>query len=171
MSDPGFIQNMEAAEEMGVKLWELADDQSQWSQATFGTDSECGPVGPLNHLRNECDEAIAKPTDLAEYADLLILLLDASRRAGFSPLQVIEAAQEKMIINKDRKWPERHQAWKVHQVWTPDHVDKWWVVQYIRDDGKAFVEGCGRTEEQALEHAKQQAKDIEDNGAIEHVRN
>ena len=32
------------------RFLEFAKAQAEWSQATFGLDSERGPVGPLKHL-------------------------------------------------------------------------------------------------------------------------
>jgi hypothetical protein len=91
--------------DLGACLCDLIDDQADWSRATFGPDDARGPVGPLKHLRKECTEAIQKPYDLSEYADLLILLLDSSRRAGFPIAKVIQAAQDKMAVNRSRSWP------------------------------------------------------------------
>ncbi len=92
--------------DMGAELADLADDQAEWSQATFGSDKERGPIGALKHLEKEAREAAANPSDVKEYADCLILLLDASRRAGFTLLDVVRAATEKMIENKSRQWPK-----------------------------------------------------------------
>lgn len=92
--------------ELGDKLSDLCRTQSEWSQATFGTDAERGPIGALKHLKKECDECLAKPDDREEYADLLILVLDASRRAGIKPMQLIELAQAKIEVNKKRQWPK-----------------------------------------------------------------
>lgn len=83
----------------------LANDQSEWSQATFGTDQERGPMGALRHLEKEAREAQAAPHDIEEYADCFLLILDAARRAGISPQHLIEAAQAKMAINRQRTWP------------------------------------------------------------------
>lgn len=91
--------------DLGAELDDLAYDQARWSQATFGRDSERGPIGPLRHLEKEAREAQANPTDPLEYADCLLLILDASRRAGISPLQLIRAATAKMLVNKGRTWP------------------------------------------------------------------
>ncbi len=102
---------------LGLALRDLADDQSAWSQATFGADSERGPVGALKHLAKEAVEAEMafvmndciggdRGMIAEELADCLLLILDASRRAGFSPLQLIRAAEHKMAINKSRKWPK-----------------------------------------------------------------
>ena len=90
---------------LGELLSSLAKDQSEWSQATFGTDQERGPLGALRHLEKEAVETQAAPDDIEEYADCFLLILDAARRAGISPLQLIEAAQRKMVINRQRTWP------------------------------------------------------------------
>lgn len=87
-----------------MKLPQLAIDQSKWSQATFGTDAERGPIGPLKHLALEAVEAQENPKDVTEYADCLLLILDASRRAGFHLGELIEAAVEKQAQNKLRTW-------------------------------------------------------------------
>lgn len=99
---------------LGYELQELAKDQSAWSQATFGSDDERGPVGALKHLEKETREAVAAwqasnfdPNAVREeFADCLLLLLDASRRAGITPLSLILAAKEKMVVNKGRVWPK-----------------------------------------------------------------
>lgn len=91
------------------KLSDLVVDQSKWSQATFGSDSERGPMGTLKHLEKEareCQEAVGTPELREELADCLLLLLDASRRAGIKPTQLLEAAQAKMVKNKQRTWPK-----------------------------------------------------------------
>lgn len=90
---------------LGERLLALAKDQSDWSQSTFGTDQERGPLGALRHLEKEARETQAAPGDIEEYADCFLLILDAARRAGISPLQLIEAAQRKMVINRQRTWP------------------------------------------------------------------
>jgi ParB family chromosome partitioning protein len=82
----------------------LATDQAEWSQATFGADSDRGPIGPLRHLEKEACEAQQCPEDLEEYADCLLLILDAARRAGFGPMALVLAAQNKMAVNKTREW-------------------------------------------------------------------
>ncbi|HEY1190448.1 MAG TPA: dATP/dGTP pyrophosphohydrolase domain-containing protein [Gemmata sp.] len=97
---------MLAVAQLGCALEELAADQAEWSQLTFGLDIERGPVGALKHLEKEAREAAANPTDVSEYADCLLLILDAARRAGLSPLKLIQAAQAKMVVNKSRTWPQ-----------------------------------------------------------------
>lgn len=95
--------NIELAERRTVHgLWDALAD---WSRKTFGSDAKRGPVGPLKHLASEVEEAIAAPQDLVEYADCLMLLFDAARRAGFNLDALLHAANEKLIVNKGRKWP------------------------------------------------------------------
>ena len=91
-------------EELGRNLLELAADQSEWSQRTFGTDLERGPIGALKHLEKEAREAQEHPDDVSEYADCLLLILDAARRQHVTPLGLIKFAKEKMIINRQRTW-------------------------------------------------------------------
>ncbi|MCV6600288.1 MAG: DUF550 domain-containing protein [Cohaesibacter sp.] len=83
-------------------LW---DHHARWSDTTFGSDMLVGPIGPLKHLKKEADETLANPDNLEEYADCLMLLMDATRRAGFSPGILICAARLKLEVNKARKWP------------------------------------------------------------------
>jgi NTP pyrophosphatase (non-canonical NTP hydrolase) len=110
---------------LGADLLDLIEDQATWSQATFGTDKERGPIGALRHLAKEAGEAEEAWAELAtvyvgqpgseipfdakesireELADCLLLLLDASRRSGVKPLDLIDAAHAKMRVNKTRKW-------------------------------------------------------------------
>lgn len=76
---------------------------AEWSQATFG---DVGPVGPLKHLSKEALEAAAEPGDLSEWADMQFLLWDAQRRAGISDEQITQAMVKKLVVNKQREWPE-----------------------------------------------------------------
>jgi hypothetical protein len=87
------------------RLEDFWSAQSEWSQRTFGADSVRGPVGALRHLQRECDEAIADPSDVIEFADCLILLLDATRRAGHTLDDLVSAAERKAEINRSRTWP------------------------------------------------------------------
>lgn len=84
----------------------LYDRVMVWSASTFGTAKERGPLGPLRHLEKEAAEAQADCGDLTEYADCLIVLLDATWRAGFSSDQLVNEAIAKMLINEKREWPK-----------------------------------------------------------------
>jgi hypothetical protein len=68
--------------ELGMNLLNVYLSQMTWSQATFGSDEVRGPIGALRHLEKEAKEAQDATGDIVEYADCLLLLLDASRRGG-----------------------------------------------------------------------------------------
>lgn len=91
---------------MKENFLEFCEAQSEWSQATFGTDSERGPIGALKHLAKEVTEALENPSDEMEYVDCLFLVIDASRRAGISGQRLLGLAFEKLEINKARTWPK-----------------------------------------------------------------
>lgn len=82
---------------------QVRSEHAEWSQATFGN---VGPVGPLKHLSKEALEAAAEPGDLSEWADMQFLLWDAQRRAGITDEQITQAMIEKLVVNKQREWPE-----------------------------------------------------------------
>ena len=90
-------------------LNDLCDSQSEWSQKTFGSDSERGPIGALKHLEMEAKEAyeaysIASGNYHEELADCFLLLIDACRRSGLSIQGLVSTARAKHEINKKRKW-------------------------------------------------------------------
>jgi len=89
----------------GELLNDIAHEQSVWSQATFGSDQTRGPIGALKHLEKEAREAQANPTDPVEYADCFLLIIDAARRAGIKPIELMEAAYKKLQVCKQREWP------------------------------------------------------------------
>lgn len=109
----------------GNLLTELWEDQSEWSQRTFGSDKERGPSGPLKHLAKEAFEALnaspltlrqlsdllagitksEEPVDIVELADCGLLILDAVRRAGYTLDDWMNAMYSKQAINiHERKW-------------------------------------------------------------------
>lgn len=113
---------------LGTRLEELAANQAEWSQSTFGNDETRGPIGALRHLAKEAKEAeeacdrlseLIRPhtspahgslvkavNDVAEeMADCFLLLLDASRRAGLKPLDLVNSAMAKMCVNRNRRYP------------------------------------------------------------------
>lgn len=98
------------------------DQQAEWSRATFGSDTERGPLGPLKHLEKEAKEAqenaewVQKNPEKfdgvkqntvelrTEIADCLFLTFDAARRAGMTLDELLDTAFKKLEINKKRKW-------------------------------------------------------------------
>ena len=92
--------------QIGKLLNLIAEEQAEWSQATFGSDEERGPIGALMHLEKEAQEAQACPSDITEYADCLLLILDAARRAGFSTRELLQHTYDKLQVCKQRRWPK-----------------------------------------------------------------
>ena len=86
------------------RIEEFWKQHSEWSQATFGTDKERGPVGALKHLEKEAREAQTKPEDFEEYADCLFLIFDAARRAGLTLNTLLDITFMKLEKNKQRRW-------------------------------------------------------------------
>lgn len=82
------------------------NSHSEWSNQVFGSITERGPMGLLKHLRKEVEEVIDNPGDLMEYADCMTLVMDATRRAGFTFDQLVEAMFAKLEINRAREWPK-----------------------------------------------------------------
>lgn len=100
----------------------FAIQQSRWSQSTFGADAERGPIGPAKHLAKEVlcellgmDREAATALlatlkggdglrDVEEWCDAVFLVLDGSRRAGFSYDQLLAACWAKLKKNKARTW-------------------------------------------------------------------
>lgn len=91
-----------------IEMRDFFDLQAEWSQATFGKDSERGPTGALKHLGKEVKEALEATTPEErnkEIVDCLFLVFDAARRAGFTYGSLAKAAKEKLEVNKQRTWP------------------------------------------------------------------
>lgn len=88
-----------------MKIEMLWDELSKWSQETFGSDHERGPIGPLKHLKLEADEAI-QSGEKEEFADCLLLILDAARRSGLTCDSFINTAIAKLEVCKMRVYPK-----------------------------------------------------------------
>lgn len=69
----------------------------------------------MKHLKLEVDEAI-ESGEADEYADCLILLLDAARRQGLTLSGLIVAATTKQTVNEKRLWPRTKVDEPVHHV-------------------------------------------------------
>lgn len=92
---------------------EMQNDIFDFSEKTFGK----GTVkGKITHLSEELDEVLADPTDRHEWADCMILLLGAARCAGLDMDDIYQAMQEKMDINRKRKWGFPDENGIVHHV-------------------------------------------------------
>jgi hypothetical protein len=80
------------------------EQQRQFSYRTFGPGPRTG--GVIDHIRKELKEIEAKPLDLSEWVDLVLLSLDGAWRAGHSPADIAAAIASKQAKNEARKWPD-----------------------------------------------------------------
>lgn len=87
-----------------TELDRLGLEIARWSDRTFGYNRH--PNGCIAHLQEEVAELKKEPGDLMEYADCLMLLLDAARQAGYTPEHLVNATWAKLDINRQRKWGE-----------------------------------------------------------------
>ena len=89
-----------------AKVFDLNDhlfNQRRWSMRTFGPHMHSR--GVLDHIKKEITEIEAKPDDLSEWVDLILLAFDGAFRNGFSPNQITDALARKFRINMSRIWP------------------------------------------------------------------
>ncbi len=150
---------------LGANLVDLADEISDWSQKTFGLDTERGPLGALKHLEEEAREAQANPYGKEELADCLILLLDAARRADTSPSVLVQAARDKMKINKARVHPP-YVPWMFRAPVYEDGLHHWFAE--ANRDG-ITVSALGKTAQEAQENLRKKVKDF-NYGVIHHQK-
>ena len=78
--------------------------QSDWSEKIFGPGDRT--KGVIDHIRKELIEVEAKPNDLSEWMDIVILALDGAWRQGASPDDIINALVAKQTKNENRVWPD-----------------------------------------------------------------
>lgn len=81
----------------------LQDDIAAWASKQFPHQT---PHSKLEHMRSEIEELDADPTDLGEYADCFMLLIDTARLAGYNMSDIFDAVGAKLEINRQRKWSE-----------------------------------------------------------------
>lgn len=131
------------------------DEHAKWSDEAFGTPEVRGPIGPLEHCKKECDEAIANPKDIKEYADIFNLVLDAARRAGFSAEQLIDAASAKIQENKERKWQDLGLGWDYsNAVYYDGDYLSYYMVHAKRSKPDANMSARGCSAQEALDACK-----------------
>jgi hypothetical protein len=81
----------------------LQDALSKWTSVQFPSRTTSSI---LNHLKKEIEEIRAEPSDVLEYADVLMLLSDAASYNEISMSEVFKKAFEKLETNKARVWGE-----------------------------------------------------------------
>lgn len=84
------------------------EKQRHWSLNTFGPGPRVN--GIVTHIRKELKEVEAKPADLSEWIDVIILALDGAHRQGYTPEAIVSALDKKQKINFSRQWPDWREA-------------------------------------------------------------
>jgi hypothetical protein len=103
-----------------MNLVAFITDQILFSARTFGPGERT--KGVIQHIRKELEEIEAKPDDLSEYIDVVILALDGAWRQGYSPEEIAGALVAKLEKNKARKWPD----WRT--------MSEGQAIEHIRDE-------------------------------------
>ena len=78
--------------------------QWAWSKETFGP--ALRTKGVIQHITKELREIEAKPHDLSEWVDVIILAMDGFWRHGGKPEDLLPAMQAKQDKNFARNWPD-----------------------------------------------------------------
>ena len=89
---------------MTFDLIEHLRRQRGWSWETFGPGERT--TGVLDHIRKELGEIEAKPHDLEEWIDVIILAFDGAWRMGYGPEEIAAALEAKQTKNEARRWPD-----------------------------------------------------------------
>ena len=79
----------------------LFNRMGRFAVSTF---PDAPPAEHLLKLQKEAEEAQNEPTDATEYADCLLALFGAAYKAGFSFLELLRVADEKLTVCECRKW-------------------------------------------------------------------
>ena len=87
-----------------TKFNEFCKKRNAFSLKTFGSPEVRPCTEPLTHLLEEVQELIDNPDDELEWADCLLLLLDAAWRKGHTVDDLVKFAERKLKINKKRNW-------------------------------------------------------------------
>ena len=91
---------------MKFRLFNYIVRHIDWSRHTFGPQGKVDRIpGVIDHLRKEIEEVAAKPDDLEEWCDVIILAIDGAWRSGHSPYEICKALEAKQAKNKERTWP------------------------------------------------------------------
>lgn len=97
--------------------------QCAFSEKTFGPGLRT--VGVSDHIRKELVEIAAKPTDVTEWIDVVLLALDGAWRTGATPEDIVAALDAKQTKNEGRNWPD----------WRTAPTDQ--AIEHVRADGRA----------------------------------
>lgn len=105
----------------GSLMLRYIERQIEWSQKTFG--HSVRTEGICKHIESELAEIRAKPNDLMEWVDVIILAIDGAWRAGYDAEQILDAMDDKQDINFKREWKVGNDDEPVHHA-TPEVNEK-----------------------------------------------
>jgi hypothetical protein len=97
------------------KIDKLMVEIKKFSNKTFGTPQVRNERGALEHLKLEVIELLDNTDDKHEWADCMLLLLDAARRKGITVNKLIDYCFEKIEINKTRTWEKAKNGIYLHK--------------------------------------------------------
>ena len=83
---------------------EFLNHKISWSAKNFGPGRRT--KGIVAHIRKELQEVEANPTDLEEWADIILLAIDGAWRSGATSEQIAGMLMGKMRKNELRNWPD-----------------------------------------------------------------
>ena len=90
---------------------------STWSKNTF---KDSTMLSNIDHLRDELCEIIDNPDDIEEWADAIMLYMNAANFAGHSMDDILKAVHKKYEKNKNREWGEPDERGVVKHTKEPD---------------------------------------------------
>lgn len=120
--------------------------QRDWSAQTFGPRPRT--FGITDHIRKELAEIEDDPTDVTEWADVVILALDGAWRAGHEPQAIIDAIVAKQAVNEARVWPDWREVGEdaaIEHI-EPGHVHQCSAAMYPAHEPTSFCvcNTCGQ---------------------------
>lgn len=86
--------SLRISQQVDRMLFVLWHDIQPWSENTFGSADDRGPRGPLDHILKELVEISDPDHTPDEYADVLILAIDAAWRCGYTYLDLFAKSNE-----------------------------------------------------------------------------
>lgn len=101
-------------------------ERMEWSFRTF---PEATAISSLRKLESEIKEIeatiVAGTKNPEEYADALMCLFDSAGRFGISPVDIFDAFEKKLAINKARTWtknPDNSYSHVKAPIVNPEHL-------------------------------------------------
>ena len=79
-------------------------DQREFSFKTFGPGPRTEAI--IDHIKKELVEVEAKPHDLEEWVDIILMAIDGAWRSGHYAEEIAGAIVCKQMKNESRTWPD-----------------------------------------------------------------